>query len=277
MENMQEIISAALARGEVNCPEGVPAATWEMYKASYLATIQQNAQAATVTTTAPAPVIAIVPQNNLGNTSVSVAGAYTPPAANFDLDNVAPSGFSGVNGYLKPQYGQTLVDSTVISEDVIYATIDMANVAKKLSIKGGNPVQYASTYDGMSTPDGSSWIEAQKHIQILDKGARPYTSYDIPLTLLTDLTSVKVSGTEVTRTVVAHKGDVYGHTTPTTGRKNFEKILLEIQRQGRTVKDAVVNVKVTRSDLMKEKNKWAVFSFDLLTAEEEKQLGLITA
>lgn len=269
--NINDVISQALANGETNCPEGVNPAQWEMAKAVYFNQIGMSAQAASVAAPQAAPVasvpVASVPAT-LGN--ATAPAAYTPQSSAFDLDAPTSSGLSGVEGYLKCKHSQTIVDDKIVTNNSFIAEIVMANVTKKLSIRGGSAgnIKYFSTTDGVTANDGTPWMTAIQNIQRIQADARPYTSYDIPLKLCEDLVNVSVVNGQAATSVVAPAGTVLGHTTAITGRAGFESLINDLKRDGKVPSNEIVYVRVVRQDRNKGSFAWATFNFELLDENE---------
>ena len=168
--NINDVISQALANGETNCPEGVNPAQWEMAKAVYFNQIGMSAQAASVAAPQAVPAasvpVASVPAT-LGN--AAAPAAYTPQSSAFDLDTPTSSGLSGVEGYLKCKHSQTIVDDKIVTNNSFIAEIVMANVTKKLSIRGGSAgnIKYFSTTDGVTANDGTPWMTAIQNLSLI--------------------------------------------------------------------------------------------------------------
>ncbi len=264
MTDINQVIAQALANGATECPEGVPAAQWEMAKAVYFSQINSQAQASTV---APAAVPATVPAT-LG--AQNMPAAYTPQSTAFDIDSPSSAGLAGVSGYLKCKHKQTIVDDKVVNNDSFVAKIVIADVTKKLSIRGGTAgnIKYASTVDGITANDGTPWMQAIQNIQRIQPDARPYQSYDIPMMVCENLIQVTLNGNTPVTVPVAPKGTVLGHTTSITGKAGFEKLINDLKREGKKPSEETVFVRVTRKDQVKSSFSWAVYEFDLLSDAE---------
>lgn len=264
MTDMTEIdkkISEALARGDTNCPEGVPAAKWEMSKAMYFSSIQSHAEAASQATQAPLP--ATMSQVPATNMMASTPANYNAPKS-FDIDDVSSSGLGSVDGYLKLNYGQTCVNDRQISNPSFNVKIKLSEVVKKLSVRLNNPVKYYSTYDGINSTEGTPWMQVLQEVQRRDASARPYTSYEIPMVLCEPLVYMTLNnGVPVTETVV-EANKTLGYTTSVTARKPFEEVLLQIIRSGLKPSDCEVTLKVTREDKIKTGQKWAILNYEVL-------------
>lgn len=273
----QEKINAfnlLLQQGQAPAPED--AADFEMYKA-YLnsqALAQNMAQAP-----APAPQPAAAPaQANLMAPVPAAAPVPAPapvPAAapmmmpsnggNYSMDDLMTNTMV-VDNYLKVKYQQTFIGDSAIIDPELYVAIDLSSVVAKVSIKGGQPVKYASTTDGKTCVAGGSWVEAVADIQKLDPRARPYNCVDVPMKLLRDAHGV-------TGKAVAFLGTVLGHTTSTTNWKLWVEFYRSLPQEVRD-NGEVVYAKITREDKKKDTNSWALVKFTYISKEEANNLGL---
>ena len=265
MTEMNEIdrkISEALARGETACPEGVPAAKWEMSKAMYLSSLQSHAQAAAQAAQAPTPSTAVAPVP-AANMMTSAPASYSAPKS-FDIDEVSQTGLSSVDGYIKLSAGQTCIGDDPISNPSFKVKITLSEVIKKLSIRINQPVKYYSTYDGINSTEGTPWMQVIQEVQRVDASARHYTSYEIPMLLCEPLVHMTlVNGAPVTNTVM-EAGKVLGYTTSVTARKPFEEVLLELTRRGLKPSECEVTLNVKREDKFKNSQKWAILTYEIL-------------
>jgi hypothetical protein len=247
---MNNIIQQAIQNGETSCPAGVNPIDWEMAKAQHAAS------------------------QITGGTSLVETNNYTPPTTyqtsfSSNLDDVEP-GFLDVDAYFKLANGQTKVvvkkeEKAVMHNEPFLAEINMSEINKKRTVKssgvGGN-VKYASTFDGLTSIDGRNWQT------VLDEfgGSTPYVCYDISITLLQDIEGIEIDpATKAPKSVVIlPKGTRIGHTTPTTGRNNFESLIKDIKQKFGTANQGIYTVKVYREDKHKEGGmKWAVLKFEL--------------
>lgn len=259
--DVNQIIADALTRGETTCPSGIPAPMWEMAKAQYNASqvASNNAQTSVPTVVSPSSL----------PTTMSHQGTV-PAAFNPSLDHIDPVGMA-VDAYFKADFGTTSItadkETKAFANKVVNVVIDMEEVARKMSIKGGVPVQYNSSFDGMMSVDGKPWLTVLEEFKVIDSKATPYVSYDVPMTLLEDLVAYETDPTapgQVKTVVVAEKGTKIGHTTPTTGRINFQNFIKEIQKIAGSAASGLYQVKVSREDRTKDKFKWAVLKFELV-------------
>lgn len=278
MTEMNEIdkkISEALSRGETACPEGVPAAKWEMSKALYLSSIQSAASQAVSSATTSAPTsTGMVPTQvpaTLGNSNVP--SAYSANPQSFDIDSVSSGGLGNVDGYIKLAFGQTSIGDKTINNPSFKAKIVIKDVIKKLSIRTNQPVKYYSTYDGIVSSEGTSWMQVIQEVQKIAPEARPYTSYEIPMILEEPLVQMSYVNNQPTTEIIMETGRVIGHTTPVTGRKPFEDVLQEIIRKGMKPSDCEVVVNISREDRNKNSQRWAVLKFDIVEIRDLSVAG----
>lgn len=177
-----------LQTGNVPGPED--SADWEIYKAyqNSQALAQQAAAqvsapippaaglmnapvAAPVTAPVTAPVAANIPTNNVSNQAMAAPANGT----SYTMDDLM-SNQMVVDNYLKVKYQQTFIGNDVVGDKEIYVAINLSNVVAKLSIKGGQPVSYASTVDGKVCLSGGSWLEAVADIQKKTRKRDPITA-----------------------------------------------------------------------------------------------------
>lgn len=255
-----------LATNQVPAPED--SADFEIFKAMQMAGNVAQAQAAVATpapvpaaTPAPAPVP--VPAATLTPvTPAPMPMAMTPSNGSaFSMDDLMSSSMS-VDKYLKVKYQQTFIGDDAVAGD-IYVTIVKSEVVPKLSIKGGNPVQYRSTIDGKTCLEGGSWLEAVTNVQKLSKDARPYNCADIPMHVAKAIQSY-------TGNTIADVNDVIGHTTSTTNWRNWKDFYQSTPRD----QDKVF-AKISRVDMKKNTNQWGLVKFEYIPDDEAAKLGLV--
>lgn len=257
-----------MANNQVPAPED--SADFEIFKAMQMAgNVAQvqatvaNAQATPVAAPAPAPAPAPLPATQLTPvTPAPMPMAMTPSNGSaFTMDDLMSSSMS-VDKYLKVKYQQTFIGDDAVNGDM-YVVIVKSEVVPKLSIKGGNPVQYRSTIDGKTCLEGGTWMEAVTNVQKLSKDARPYNCADIPMHVAKDVLSF-------TGNVIASVGDVLGHTTSTTNWRNWREFY------NSTPKDQdKVFAKVSRVDRKKNSNQWGLVKFEYIPDDEAAKLGLV--
>lgn len=269
-----------LQTGNVPGPED--SADWEIYKA------YQNSQALAQQATAPvsapippaaglmnapvaapvtapvtAPVAANIPTNNVSNQAMAAPANGT----SYTMDDLM-SNQMVVDNYLKVKYQQTFIGNDVVGDKEIYVAINLSNVVAKLSIKGGQPVSYASTVDGKVCLSGGSWLEAVADIQKKDPKARPYNCVDLPMTVIKEVKGF--SGN-----TVAAVGTVIGHTTSTTNWKPWVDFYRNLPQEVRE-RGEEVYVKLTRRDVSKNSNNWALVDFEYVPLEQAHNMGLVS-
>lgn len=258
-----------MAQGGQPSPED--SADFELYKAMINsqaiagAAVQPQAQSmAQVLTPVSAPVpVATVPVASVPAATMPTALTPTNGSA-FSMDDLMSQSLVA-DSFLKVKYQQTFINQSVVNAPEIYVAIDMNAVTPKMSIKGGQPVKYASTVDGQTCTTGGSWMEAVADIQKLDPKARPYNCVDLPMTVVKDILAYDGS-------VVAPKGTVLGHTTATTNWKGYVEFYRSLPD-----KSAVVFVKITRKDISKNSQNWALLDFEYIPDEDAARLGLSLA
>lgn len=259
-----------LASNGTPAPED--AADFEIYKAMLnsqaMATAsaqpqQTNPNFANPNVAATVPATTLAPVSN--PVAVPVAQAAPIPTAvpsngsHFTMDDMMSNSMT-VDKYLKVKYQQMFIGDDVIGADHIFVRINLDNVVYKLSIKGGQPVSYASTLDGKTATTGGSWMEAVADIQKKDPKARPYNCADIPMVVAKEIKS-PVGMT------LADEGTILGHTTSTTNWKEWVSFY-----QALPEKTGEVLVKIGRKDVTKNKQQWGLITFSL--ANESELAGL---
>mgnify|MGYP001103762648 CR=1 FL=1 len=248
-----------LQTGNVPGPED--SADWEIYKAYQNS--QALAQQAAAPVAAPTTVPANIPTNNVSNQAMAAPANGT----SYTMDDLM-SNQMVVDNYLKVKYQQTFIGNDVVGDKEIYVAINLSNVVAKLSIKGGQPVSYASTVDGKVCLSGGSWLEAVADIQKKDPKARPYNCVDLPMTVIKEVKGF--SGN-----TVAAVGTVIGHTTSTTNWKPWVDFYRNLPQEVRE-RGEEVYVKLTRRDVSKNSNNWALVDFEYVPLEQAHNLGLVS-
>lgn len=224
---VQAAIAAAAAQAQTNAAQGGPS-----------------------TTSVPAV------QNQTG-TAVGAASAPVTPGQAFSMDTVG-AGTMAVDTWLKvKEFGLFIGDSKALQQKVL-VSIDMTDGSGfmvKQGIKGGNPAQYAYTYDGQVANDGKSWELAMARIRGYDAKAAPYPCVDLPMTV-----SEAVKDKD---TVLLEVGKILGYTTSTTNWTNWKLFYAEVVKAG--LLGERVEVELTAQSRTNPKgNNWGVVSFKLL-------------
>lgn len=213
-----------------------------------------NPQAAQVPATlTPAQAPTAVP------VATSVPTAVPANGSHYTIDDLMSNSMA-VDKYLKVKYQQMFIGDDMLAGDSIYVRINLDNVVYKLSIKGGQPVSYASTLDGKTATTGGSWLEAVADIQKKDPKARPYNCADIPMVVAKEIKNYAGM-------VLAEEGTILGHTTSTTNWKEWVNFYQSLGN-----KTGEVLVKITRKDVTKNKQQWGLITFAL--ASENEVAGL---
>ena len=254
-----------LANNQAPAPEDV--ADFEIYKAMRLSSAMAAQEAtptatATPVTTVPAAPVAPVPVSVKEAEPVTV---FAPANGNaYSMDDLM-SNTMLADKYIKIKNQQTFIGDDLIGNKELYVVLNFADIRAKQTIKGGNPVKYRSTVDGRTCIDtGDSWMNAVMEIKRLAPDAKPYNCVDLTFTLLKDACAYD-------GTVVAAAGTRLGHTTATTNWKKW----VEFYRSLPTHEGEVI-VRLTREDVQKETNKWALVSFEYVSEAEAASLGLIS-
>ncbi|MBP5470978.1 MAG: hypothetical protein J6Z11_17245, partial [Candidatus Riflebacteria bacterium] len=161
----------------------------------------------------PAPVPAALTPVETPVQAGPVPNTVPANGSHFTMDDLMAKTMA-VDKYLKVKYQQMFIGDDVIGSDHIFVRINLDNVVYKLSIKGGQPVSYASTLDGKTATTGGSWLEAVADIQAKDAKARPYNCADIPMVVAKEIKSPAGM-------ILADEGTILGHTTSTTNWREW--------------------------------------------------------
>ncbi|WCD44189.1 hypothetical protein Lumi_050 [Xylophilus phage Lumi] len=191
--------------------------------------------------------------------AVAVAGNGAP-AKKLTMETIG-AGSMNVDAWLKVnQFGLTIGEHSKDLLDEIVLEINMTDgvgFMPKRGIKGGNPAQYAYTFDGETANDGKPWEEACRRIRMLQPDARPYPCVDLPFTVLEDIIGPK------SKQVIAKAGDRLGYTTSTTNYGTWEQVYRAADAAGRL--GTTVQVKLTAIPKKNGKgNEWGIIGFELL-------------
>lgn len=160
--------------------------------------------------------------------ATSTGGGQVVSMEKPSMDNVmANSGITNsVDAWLKVnEHGikigeeKGLVDSVQVR---ILMTEDDGFFVKQ-SIKWGNPVQYASTYDGRVSDKGGSWPDQVARVTSIDPKAKPFPSADIIMTLAKP---VKLKDSTVPA------GVKLGHTLSMSNFGNWQECYKEVLKAG---------------------------------------------
>lgn len=253
-----------LANNQAPAPED--AADFEIYKAMRLSSAMAAQEATPTATPTPAPVPVVAP----APVPVAVKEAepvtvFAPTNGNaYSMDDLM-SNTMLADKYIKVKNQQTFIGDNLIGNKELYVVLNFADIRAKQTIKGGNPVRYRSTVDGRTCIDtGDSWMNAVMEIKRLAPDAKPYNCVDLTFTLLKD--AIAYDGS-----VVAPAGTRLGHTTATTNWKKWVEFYRSLPSH-----EGEVIVRLTREDVQKETNKWALVNFEYVSDNEAASLGLIS-
>ena len=192
---------------------------------------------------------------NASSNEVAVAG----PA--FSMETVG-AGQMAVDQWLKVKEDGVLVGDNKTKHEEIRVIIDMTDgqgFRVKQGIKGGNPAQYAYTYDGRVANDGKPWDAACGRIRSLPNagGANPYPCVDLPMEVIADV--IGKDG----KTVEIEAGKILGYTTSTTNWTNWTLFHSEVKKAD--LLGQKVEVKLGYQERKNNKNNiWGVVTFKLV-------------
>lgn len=166
------------------------------------------------------------------------------------------SGGISVEEYLRmDQAGFQLGDMKKYFDSLI-VELDMSAVIPIYQSRGeaGGKTQFIKSYDGVTTPQGQNFQQAVAHLQATTKCTGIYSTAEIPVELLEDVTD---------GTVTIAAGTTVGITPSLTGWKEFQSFVKKLTKDG--LQDATLKVKVVH--LMRtnsNNNKWGVPTFELI-------------
>ena len=133
------------------------------------------------------------------------------------------------------QYGLFIGDvkKPIDAIDVSINLVEEQGFFVKYSIKWGNPVQYASSYDGVVCDKGGSWADTVMRVQAMDPKAKVFNSADIIMTLTKD---VKIGDK------VFEAGTKIGHTLSMSNWQNWVEFYREASNAGLAGQEIGVHV-----------------------------------
>lgn len=187
---------------------------------------------------------------NVGGTAV---GAPVGRGAPIGLDDLM-TGSMAVDGYIKLKEFGILVGSDTKFHETLEVEIDLSAIQYKYSVRWGNPVNYASTYDRVTDSRGGSWLATLTKAQAVDPKASEFRSADIPFTLLEDVIG-KDGG------VVFEAGKTVGHSLAITGWKGFAAFIKNLQNKGYDVYNDTVRITLGYEVQKNAKGTWGVLSY----------------
>ena len=209
-------------------------------------------QAATAHAEVQSATVHQLPVTNNTNTAVTVPGKA------LSMETIGGGSLS-VDAWVKVnEDGLKIGDSALISSLVVSMEMtDGRGFMVKKSIKAGKtPVQYFSTYDGVTAVSGGSWETAVARALAIDPTAREYRCVDLPFRL--EEVAVDIKGKEV-----AKPGTMLGYSTSTTNWANWEKFYKEVVAAGLMGQEVMVKL-TAQERTNKSMQKWGVIVFELL-------------
>ena len=161
-----------------------------------------------------------------------------------------------VDSWLKVQADGLKVDNLKGLVDEIEVEIDMTEdqgFFVKQSVKWGNPVVYASTYDGLSSDKGGAWSDQVAKVQTIDPQAKVFPSADI-IAVVTKAVKFKDGNVEA--------GTKLGHTLSMSNWGEWTEFYREVAKAGLIGK--TVKVKLVAEEVNgKNGYTWGVVKFKL--------------
>jgi hypothetical protein len=203
---------------------------------------------------------AINQAQNSGNTSEAQVPAAQQaadvPAAGAPSMDALVSGAMIVDGYIKvDEYGIHFDGEKKNKKDNVLVDIDTTEVQPTEVVRfGNNPPTYYKTYDGVNCAQGGTWQQALQTARAADPQCRPYTSADIPMTLVEDHGDDYEAGTRL------------GHSLSPTNQANFAKFWRDVQSRG--LQGQTIRVKLGWQEKKKNGNEWGVLTFELVETEQ---------
>lgn len=191
--------------------------------------------------------------------------ANAAPARPMTLDDLSGSAMN-VDTFLKVnEHGLEIKAKDTPVSGLIESVVVSIDVKKGIQvfegIKYGNPAVYAKTYDNARAVSGGSWADAVRKAQLADPKASTYMGADITMTLEADAVTMKGE-------VAAKAGSSLGHSTSTTNKIAFKKLVDDITAAG--LREGVVLVKITAERRTnKAGNVWGILNFELLGEKPE--------
>lgn len=163
---------------------------------------------------------------------------------------------SSVDEWLKVnEHGLRIGDKKglVDSIEVKISMIEDDGFFVKQSIKWGNPVTYASTYDGRVSDKGGPWSNQIQFVQSVDPRANPFPSADIKMELVK---AVKLKDATIPA------GTIIGHTLSMSNWSNWSEFYREVNKAGLVGQEVTVKL---NAEEVNGKNgfTWGVITFEL--------------
>ena len=117
--------------------------------------------------------------------------------------------------------------------DVTIKMVEEEGFFVKQSIKWGNPVTYASTYDGIVSDKGGSWMDQLTMVKAIAPKSNPFPSADIIMVLNKDL--------QLKDTLIP-AGTKLGHTLSMSNFGGWAEFYREVSAAGKIGEDVSVAV-----------------------------------
>jgi hypothetical protein len=194
-------------------------------------------------------------------TPAAISGGSLPatPARKLTMADLDAGSIDVATWLQVDEYGLHLAKTKDTFETIDFE-IDLDEVVACLTVRyGKNPAQYKKSYDGVTTfGSGESWEVTLRKAQSIDSTCRgAYSSAEVPMVLVNDVTLVKGEGKKI------EAGTRVGFAPSVTGFKNFKRFWDEAVEKGYAKKTARVRVgyEVKKSN----GNEWGVATFTLLT------------
>lgn len=200
-----------------------------------------------------------------GTALVQTGGGSNLPATNMSADAFLNGGGMDVDGYIAVnEFGIRLNKNWKGFIDDFEATIDLGDVQFAWGVQKtiGKNVEYAKTYDGVTTATGGNWAETMSKFKAeSQKAADPYRLAEIPLVLTQGYEDPKGGNPVEADTQL-------GITTSITAFKPWQKFHKKLLKAG--LGDATVKVKVKHAPRTNSSGQnYGVYEFELLEVVED--------
>lgn len=187
------------------------------------------------------------------------AVAVATPAAAFSMETIG-AGSMSVDKWLKVKEFGLLIGEDKDLLTTFNAVLDMTDgrgFMVKQGIKGGNPAQYAYTFDGAVANDGKPWEQSIARIRLLSPSASPYPCVDLPFLTIEDVKTADG------KKVLLEGGKRLGYTTSTTNWSEWKLFYDSVKAEGLLGKQVLVKLGF-RARTNKAGNNWGVVTFESL-------------
>lgn len=204
------------------------------------------------------------------NTQVpATANQITPVPSNDNTPPATAADMLANGGLLVDEYIQARPDGLKISGnmkgllDTIDVEIHMPDVTAITQVRCTHAGQstFLKSYDGVRSATGGNFqVEIAKARSTHEQVTGPYTTVEIPCTLLEDVKDPKSS-------LIFYDGCDLGHTPPMTGYKEYLKFLKTLSRKDPALLRQTLTVRLHHEARTNAKsNEWGVIRFELLDA-----------